>query len=286
MITLVENGSKHLRKAVLTTPASVLAAFGKEINYNDIEEGLYLFEPEDQKRIIAGIKQKQFHFWNSIETVEYYRDIHWQLPGMEEHAKKTLESLAIQNSDLVVDLGCGWGRIAEQLLSFKLNFQYIGIDFSDEMLKMARKNIQELGNGKIAFQNHDLAQGMPLADNVANKILANWGIVYLPQDELKPTLAEVHRVLKPGGIFVCAAIVEGASFVLLALRCLPAFISSKKRKIIKKGMKFGARVKKLFPLYTRDQLELMIGEAGQLEIIDMYPTIWGRSVTIVARKPA
>jgi ubiquinone/menaquinone biosynthesis C-methylase UbiE len=202
---------------------------------------------------------------------------------MEEHAQKTLESLDVQENQVIVDLGCGWGRVAEQLLSH-VNFKYIGIDFSDEMLKVAREEVEKRGDGRVEFKNYDLTQGIPLDDNVADRILANWGIVYFPQEELKRVLAEVHRVLKPGGIFVCAAIVEGANFVLLLLRCLPEFINPKRRRVIKKGMKFGARIKKLFPLYTKEQLELMIREAGELEIVDAYPTIWGRSVTIVARK--
>jgi len=85
---------------------------------------------------------------------------------------------------------------------------------------------------------------------------------------------------------VCAAIIEGANFFLLALRCIPALINPRTRKIIQKGIKFGAHINKLFPLYTKEQLELMIKEAGGLEIIDVYPTIKGRSVTIVAQKPA
>ncbi|MFH1392269.1 MAG: class I SAM-dependent methyltransferase [bacterium] len=288
MITLVEHGSEKIGRSVFTTPATVLAHFGEELSYADIANGLYLFEPEDQKKILAGMKQKQLQFWNSIDTVEYYRDTHWQLPGMEEHALRTLQSLTVQNGSVVVDLGCGWGRVAEQLLKLKLDFQYIGFDFSDEMLKTARKHIRELGDGRVLFYNHDLTQGIPLGDNYTDRILANWGIVYFPQDELKFALSEVNRVLKPGGIFVCAAIVEGASFVLLAIRSLFSrpIKSFKKRKVIKKGMRFGACIKKLFPLYTKEQLSLMITEAGQLEIIDMYPTIAERNINIVARKPA
>jgi len=286
MITLVESGSKRIGRNVFTTPATILAAFGEELGYSDIEEGLYLFEPEDQKKILAGTKQRQFHFWNDIRTVEYYRDVHWQLPGMKEHAHETIQSLDVEEQQTIVDLGCGWGRVAEQLLKMKINFTYIGIDFSDEMLKLARGEVEQRGDGRVNFKNHDLSQGIPLDNDCADRILANWGIVYFPQEELKQALAEVNRVLKPGGLFICAAIVEGANFFLLALRYLPALINPKTRRIIKKGMRFGARIKKLFPLYAKEQLELMIKEAGGLEIIDVYPTIKGRSVTIVAQKPA
>lgn len=286
MIPMVEYGSKRVSKtAVFTTPATVLAHFGEELSYADLKKGLYLFEKRDQEKILAGVKQRQFEFWNDIETVQYYRDVHWQLPGMEEHAKKTLKSLNVQEGHVIVDLGCGWGRVAEQLLQTKVDFTYLGIDFADEMLRLARRDVERLGDGRVNFKNHDLSQGIPLESDCSDRILANWGIVYFSQKELKDALAEVSRVLKPDGLFVCAAIVEGANFFLLALRYLPAFINPKSRKIIMKGMKFGTRIKKLFPLYTKEQLELMIKEAGGLEIIDAYPTIKGRSVTIMAQKP-
>ena len=71
MITMVEHGSKRInRVAVFTTPASVLAAFGKELSYKDIVDGLYLFEPNEQEKIFTGLKQKQFQFWNDIEVFE------------------------------------------------------------------------------------------------------------------------------------------------------------------------------------------------------------------------
>jgi len=291
MMTLVQNGGKWVKRgiAVFTTPASVLAAFGQQLSYDEVMRGLYVFEDSsDQKKILNGIAQKQRDFWNDIETVEYYRNTHWNLPGMKEHSQKTLRSLNLQDKQKIVDLGCGWGRVAQELLKKKINLDYIGIDFSDNMLKQARKELIEHSKGRIDFINHDLTQGIPLKENSADKILANWGIVYFPQHILEKTLTEVYRALKPGGIFVCGAIVKNANFVMLALKTILThpIESVKKRKIIKKGVKFGEKVKKLFPLYTKEQLSLMISEAGGLETVDQYSTLSGRSITIVARKPS
>lgn len=288
MIALAEFGGKQInKKSIFVTPGTVLAAFGQKLSYKDIMEGLYLFDKDkDQERILNGIAQKQKDFWSDIEVVRYYFQDHWQLPGMREHSKKILNSLNMQNNDMVLDLACGWGRVAQEILNLQINFKYIGIDFADNMLERAREEVQKFGDGRVDLINHDLSSNIPCPDNFADRVLANWGIVYLSQEQLQNALQEVNRVLKPGGIFVCAAIVEGANFILLALKSMLShpIEAFKKRKIIKKGMGFGAQIKKLFPLYTKEQLSLMITEAGKLEIIDQYSTISGRSLTIVAQK--
>ena len=97
----------------------------------------------------------------------------------------------------ILDLGCGTGRHAELLSK---NFEVHGIDMSEEMLKSAFK--RSVNNEKLNF-----SQGRLQDFNVTNKfdvILALFHVMsYQTTDkEIFDALKNIHRHLKPNGIFI------------------------------------------------------------------------------------
>ncbi|WP_420128845.1 class I SAM-dependent methyltransferase [Longimicrobium sp.] len=95
----------------------------------------------------------------------------------------------------VVDVGCGTGNLLPLLTgSAGRTGGYVGVDLSPEMLRVARG--KGSGVGPIGFVAAD-AEGLPLRDGsfdtaVSASVLHYW-------DDADAALAEIRRVLRPGG---------------------------------------------------------------------------------------
>jgi ubiquinone/menaquinone biosynthesis C-methylase UbiE len=96
----------------------------------------------------------------------------------------------------VADLGCGPGRVTAHLAGLGLTVR--GIDLSPGMVAAARREHPELRFDVGSMTALDLPDGS-LAGAVA------WySLVHTPTEELPPVLAELARVLRPGGQLLVA----------------------------------------------------------------------------------
>ncbi|QDT20471.1 class I SAM-dependent methyltransferase [Gimesia chilikensis] len=99
------------------------------------------------------------------------------------------------NGMQVLDLGCGPGVYAEILLS--RGAKVTAVDQSTEMVALVE---QSLGDA-VRCYSQDLAQGLPReADAAYDVVICPLMLHYL--EDFSPLLAEIRRVLKPGGLFV------------------------------------------------------------------------------------
>jgi SAM-dependent methyltransferase len=103
----------------------------------------------------------------------------------------------LRPGERVLDLGSGGG--IDVLLSARrvgeTGFAY-GVDMTDEMLDLARANAAEAGVGNVEFLKGTI-EDVPLPDGAVDVVISNC-VINLSID--KPAvLAEMHRVLAPGG---------------------------------------------------------------------------------------
>ncbi|TAL49405.1 class I SAM-dependent methyltransferase [Patescibacteria group bacterium] len=132
--------------------------------------------------------------------------------GESWEQKRSREAVNFLNSRLIegviLDIGCGYGRIAKYLLQRRVFEGYIGLDGSSEMLRLFYERYQNsnLENRTPLLLILSGIDNIPLkSDSVSNAVVS---AVFLhnPKKVTSLSIGEIYRVLKPGGkVFVMSS---------------------------------------------------------------------------------
>jgi ubiquinone/menaquinone biosynthesis C-methylase UbiE len=115
------------------------------------------------------------------------------------------EFAGIKPGHAVLDLGSGAGNdcfVARSLVGE--TGQVTGLDFTDEMLELARRNNQKLGYANIEFVKGDIEE-MPLPSNTFDVVVSNCVLNLVPDKDI--AFKQIMRVLKPGAHFCVSDVV-------------------------------------------------------------------------------
>ena len=107
----------------------------------------------------------------------------------------------------VLDCGCGPGTISMGLAKAVAPGELHGVDIEASQVAMAQAAARSGGHDNAHFQVSD-ATNLPFADNTFDVVHCHAILMHVPN--LTQVLAEVKRVLKPGGILSARESVIGA----------------------------------------------------------------------------
>lgn len=102
--------------------------------------------------------------------------------------------LASVDYDSLLDVGCGTGFLID-LLSKQRPARYVGLDLSEKMLEVARG--KAIAGATFVVGTADR---LPFDDNSFDVVTCSQSFHHYPYPD--KAMAEVYRVLKPGGLYI------------------------------------------------------------------------------------
>ena len=124
-------------------------------------------------------------------VISFGIDVKWR--------KKVVKKVASTQPKSILDVATGTGDLAISMAATGAQ-EIIGLDISAGMLDVGRKKIASRGlEGKITMLQAD-SENLPFENDHFDAITVAFGVRNF--EHLKKGLAEILRVLKPGGVFV------------------------------------------------------------------------------------
>lgn len=113
---------------------------------------------------------------------------------MHDEQTNAIRELGIWADAEVLDIGCGMGRLTEELAKMGIN-SITGLDISEEMIAFAEEICSDCNN--TTFAQQDLKDGLPYKDNSFD-VVFEWSVLlHILQDEsFTHILQEMGRVSK------------------------------------------------------------------------------------------
>ena len=203
--------------------------------------------------------------------------------GMHRRWKKFVaHKTELHDEKSCLDLCCGTGDIAREVLRQYPKSKVTGIDFSEEMLKIAEsKNNSEIS---VKYMLGD-AMNLPFKDSDFNAVTIGYGMRNVK--DISQFLREILRVLKPEGILVSLDVGKVGIPILAELNNFYFFhIVPLVGKILIPGEKIFKYLPESSIEYPNQiSLKKLMIETG-FQNVEFHNFIFGASTVHVAYKPA
>lgn len=106
-----------------------------------------------------------------------------------------LNSIGNLRNTRLLEVACGTGHLAGE--ASRRGARVEGTDFSEEMLKIAKKNYSD-----VAFSKGD-AENLPYPDGIFNSVVCSFGVLHFENPD--SAISEAYRVLKHNGKYIFTA---------------------------------------------------------------------------------
>lgn len=153
----------------------------------------------DEHLLDPARKQRYVNTVFDIVAGSYDRFTRLSSLGLDMAWKRDLVRLVrsrVQQDETIVDLATGTGDLAFALARHVRHGKVIGIDIAERMIELAEQARQARKAANVEFLVGDL-MATGLSDSSAAAVTVSYGLRNCP--DFRRGLAEIHRVLKPGG---------------------------------------------------------------------------------------
>jgi len=156
---------------------------------------------------------KSDKFWDKIAK-RYAKST---VSDEETYQKKLAETQSFFRPDMrIVEIGCGTGTTAVHHAPHVLHID--ALDISENMLEIGRGKAREAGIKNITFTRATLAEFN--AEDARFDAVLGLNVIHLLPDR-QAVIAEVARILNPGGIFVSSTACIGNSYLRFVKLIVP-----------------------------------------------------------------
>ncbi|MFC1767278.1 class I SAM-dependent methyltransferase [Candidatus Margulisiibacteriota bacterium] len=125
-----------------------------------------------------------------------------RLKGIHIHEREAVENIVstLPGDQVVVEMGCGTGKILDSLLGMPNVARVVGIDVNETALNIARKKLAKNPNYKKLMLIKGDVNNMPFTSGFATCVV---GIgIFSEVPDVDKTFSEVNRILSPGGTLI------------------------------------------------------------------------------------
>jgi demethylmenaquinone methyltransferase/2-methoxy-6-polyprenyl-1,4-benzoquinol methylase len=146
-----------------------------------------LTTPERKHRYVARLFDTIADRYDLItRLLSYGRDRHWK--------RQLIALAAIQPGERVLDLACGTGDLT--FAAADRGGRAVGLDFTPRMVQLAQIRAASAAIPAARFVIGDM-MALPLPADSTDIVTTGYGLRNVPG--LAASIAEIHRVLRPGG---------------------------------------------------------------------------------------
>jgi ubiquinone/menaquinone biosynthesis C-methylase UbiE len=136
------------------------------------------------------------HFDRWSETYEQDSAARW----LREIQTQALAALALTESDVLLDVGCGTGAAVRD--AAPMVTRAVGFDLSPGMVAQATERARDAGLANVEFHTGDVSGRLPFEDGAFTALVCTTAFHHFPRP--LDTINEMARVLAPGGRLVIA----------------------------------------------------------------------------------
>lgn len=187
-----------------------------------------------------------------------HRDDTWWVEGMDKFAS------FLKKGDAVLDIGCGAGTKTKYLI--RKGLDVLGIDFSEEMIRIARREVPE---GKFLVMNAKNLSGL---EQEFDGVLAHAILLHIPKKEVCDVLQNWVSKLKPHG-YLCLAVKE--------------IKSDEKEEMIVEEKGYGYPYERFFSYFSTEEIKRSLADLD-VKILWEKKVISGKTswIQIICQKSA
>lgn len=122
-------------------------------------------------------------------------------PGLEREFEMAKHYLKPKTGGIIIDASCGSGLFSRLFVKSELYSLVVALDFSENMLKQCKEFIKQenISDERLALVRADISR-LPFVSGSIDALHAGAAIHCWPSPAC--AVAEISRVLRPGGIFV------------------------------------------------------------------------------------
>lgn len=116
----------------------------------------------------------------------------------EDYAKDIAQRVNVPDGGSVLEIACGTGIVTRKLRdSLPASARLVATDLNEAMIAYAKHKF--LTDEPVEFKQADATE-LPFADSSFDAVVCQFGLMFFPDKDR--AVREVHRVLKPGGVYV------------------------------------------------------------------------------------